>query len=129
MKFANEADETPDAEPGDVLVVIQQVEHDVFRREGDNLVMKKTITLNEALTSFAFIVEHLDGRKLLVQSTPGHVYRPGDFKKSLMKSMPTKDNAYVKGDLFIQFDVKFPEHNELSADARKTLAKVLPGPL
>ena len=33
------------------------------------------------------------------------------------KGMPIKGNTFVKGDLFIQFDVKFPAKASLSPDA------------
>ncbi len=61
----------PDTEPGDVVVVLQQKEHPVFRRDGLNLFMKKKITLAEALAGFEFKVTHLDGKVLHVKSEDG----------------------------------------------------------
>ena len=48
------------------MLVIQQKEHGVFQRRGCDLVIKKEITLLEALTGPAFVVEHLDGHKVRV---------------------------------------------------------------
>src|SRR5689334_3494833 len=44
--------EQPDTESGDVVVQLECKQHRVFRREGNNLFMKKPITLLEALTGF-----------------------------------------------------------------------------
>lgn len=55
---------SPGALQGDIVLVIQQKEHDVFQRRGSDLIIKKEITLLEALTGPKFIVEHLDGHKV-----------------------------------------------------------------
>ena len=49
---------------GDIVLVVQQKDHDVFQRRGSDLIIKKEITLLEALTGPKFIVEHLDGHKV-----------------------------------------------------------------
>jgi len=73
---AGKADEHPDADPGDVVFTIRQKDHDVLKRKGADLFVKKDITLLEALTGFTLQVDHLDGRKLLVKSKPGEVVCP-----------------------------------------------------
>ncbi len=71
--FRGQADETPGSEAGDLIFVVRESDHPVFQRQGCDLVMKKSITLKEALTGLRFIVPHLDGSKLLVTSAPGEV--------------------------------------------------------
>jgi len=66
----------PDGEPGDVLVILQQEDHLVFTREGIDLFVKKTITLQQALCGFSFAFEHLDSRKIKVVCKPGDVLSP-----------------------------------------------------
>ncbi len=41
---------------------------------------------------------------------------PGDVKSVVGKGMPIKGNTFVKGDLFIKFDVKFPSKGALSPE-------------
>lgn len=82
----------PDTVPGDVIVVLQQQEHEVFRREGNNCLMKKSITLLEALTDFAFQIKHLDGRVLIVKSDPGQITKPGDVKAIRDQGFPFHKN-------------------------------------
>ena len=64
-------------EAGDVLVVLQQMDHAVFRRSDLDLIIDKKISLREALCGFQFPLEHLDGRKLWVKSDEGDVLSPG----------------------------------------------------
>lgn len=128
ITYNGEADEAPDTIPGDVVVVLQQQEHALFQREGNNLFLRKKITLAEALTGFQFTVTHLDERVLLVKSDPGVVYKPGDVKSIRNEGMPMAKNPQDKGQLFIEFQVEFPKPEQLEENVRKLLRKVLPAP-
>lgn len=64
-------------EAGDLIVVLQLKEHDVFQREGLDLFVKKDIGLVEALCGLTFVVDHLDGQKMAIQKAPGEVIFPG----------------------------------------------------
>lgn len=66
-----EGDEIPDAEAGDVIVVVEEKKHKIFKRKGADLFMEKEITLLEALTGVDFILTHLDGRKVRIRNTVG----------------------------------------------------------
>lgn len=67
----------PGIQAGDVVIVLQTKEHETFTRQGDDLFMKKTISLTEALCGYSFVVKHLDGRNILIQGKPGDVIEPG----------------------------------------------------
>ena len=66
-------------EPGDVILVLQQKEHEVFTREGDDLYMTKKLHLAEALCGFHMIVKHLDKRNLIIKYPAGQVIEPGVY--------------------------------------------------
>ena len=76
----------------------------------------------------------MDGRQLLIKSTPGEVIRaegPGGqpFVKCIVdEGMPTHGSQFQKGKLYILFTVQFPKDNELSEAAMNTLRKTLPNP-
>lgn len=65
-----------DGEPGDVVFVLHQRRHPHFRRQGLDLHTERTITLLEALTGYSLVIDHPDGRRLLVKSRPGEIVRP-----------------------------------------------------
>jgi DnaJ homolog subfamily A member 2 len=67
----------PDTATGDIIFVLQQKEHPKFKRKGDDLFHKHTLTLTESLCGFQFVLAHLDNRQLLIKSNPGEVVKPG----------------------------------------------------
>jgi len=126
--FASEADQKPGEVPGDVIFVVEQADHHVFTRIGTHLKISKTITLYEALAGFEFTMTHLDGRKLVISSRSGEITKPKDLKVVKNEGMPLHRNPFVKGNLFIEFDVKFPERSQMSAESRRKLREILPQP-
>lgn len=123
--FRGEGDQQPNMEPGDVIIVLQQKTHDIFQRVEDDLIMNREITLTEALCGFQFVVKHLDGRELLVKQNPGEVVKPGDLKAIQGEGMPHHKNPFDKGNLYIKFDVVFPENNFAQDDQLKILESCL----
>eukprot|EP00440_Ansanella_granifera_P047969 gb/GFBE01051962.1/.p1 GENE.gb/GFBE01051962.1/~~gb/GFBE01051962.1/.p1 ORF type:complete len:512 (+),score=191.56 gb/GFBE01051962.1/:1-1536(+) len=74
--FREMADEHPDADAGDVIFVLKQQEHAIFKRKGADLFVEKKISLVEALCGFEMEITHLDGRKLLIKTSPGEIVKP-----------------------------------------------------
>lgn len=107
--FHGESDEYPDREPGDVIIVVNEQPHALFKRKGADLLMEKEITLLESLTGCDFLVEHLDGTKLRVKSQPGQVIKPETLMTIEEKGLPFHKNPYEFGNLFVLFKVKFPD--------------------
>ncbi len=125
--FAGEGDESPDTLAGDVVVVFQAKDHPVFRRKGNHLFMKKTITLVESLTGFKFNVPYLDGRFLIVEHPEGKApVKPGDVWKIEEEGMPINGAYHNKGNLYVEFDVTYPQAGELQTSAIKMLKMTLP---
>jgi DnaJ-class molecular chaperone len=60
-----EADQLPGTIPGDVIFVLAMEPHSRFQRNNEDLLCAQRITLVEALCGCQFLLEHLDGRKLL----------------------------------------------------------------
>merc|ERR1711977_758580 len=76
VTFQEKSDEHLGVTPGDVIFVLNETPHAVFKRRGADLYVEKTISLVEALCGFEMEVEHLDGRTLIVKSNPGDVIAP-----------------------------------------------------
>jgi DnaJ homolog subfamily A member 2 len=53
ITFTGMADENPNMEPGDINFVIQEKDHDLFKRKGADLLVTKNLSLNQALCGFA----------------------------------------------------------------------------
>ncbi len=77
IPFRGMADEMPDGEPGDMIVILQQLDHPDYRRDGCDLFVEKHISLREALCGFTCVLDTLDGRKLRLSTPAGVVLSPG----------------------------------------------------
>lgn len=136
ITFRGMADEKPNMEAGDINFVVQEKDHDLFKRKGADLLVIREVSLNQALCGFSWHFTHLDGRKMVVKTRPGEVIKPEmntkeavPFVKTVAnEGMPSRGNPFVKGNLYILFRVKFPEDNELTPDKISTLRKILPDP-
>lgn len=71
ITFHGEGDQEPGLEPGDVIIILDQKEHTGIQRKGDDLIMKITLKLVEALCGFKKTVETLDNRLLVISTQPG----------------------------------------------------------
>lgn len=107
--FHGEADEHPEKEAGDVVFVVAQQKHAVYKRRGADLLMNKEITLMEALCGVNFIVKFLDGTEFRVKSEEGEVIKPDQILTIEEKGMPFHKNPFKFGNLFIMFKISFPD--------------------
>lgn len=121
-----EGNQLPDTDKGNVIVMLMQVKHDVFMRNGNNLNIRHTITLTEALCGFAFPLRQLDGRDLLLKVQPGEVIQKNTVKAVVGEGMPIYKNPFEKGNLYVHFDVVFPDNNFASPEQLKQLELLLP---
>ncbi|KAJ6835513.1 dnaJ protein-like protein 2-like [Iris pallida] len=124
--FEGQADEAPDTLTGDIILVLQLKEHPKFKRKLDDLYVEHTLSLTEALCGFQFSLTHLDGRQLLIRSNPGEVVKPDQFKAINDEGMPHHQRPFMRGRLYIHFNVEFPGSGALSADQCRSLEKILP---
>ncbi|WOG82834.1 hypothetical protein DCAR_0102002 [Daucus carota subsp. sativus] len=77
------------------------------KRKFDDLYAEHTLNLGEALCRFQFALTHFDGRQLIIKSNP-------------------RKRPFIKGRLFIHFNVEFPKSGFLSPEKCKSLETVLP---
>jgi len=124
ITFSGEGDQEPGLEPGDIIIVLDEKEHSVFKRNGIDLIMKMQISLSEALTGLKKTIHTLDNRTLVIQTVSGEVVKNGDIKCVYGEGMPTYRNPFEKGKLIIQFAVQFPERLDPAVAAK--LEKILP---
>jgi len=124
--FEGQADEAPDTITGNVIFVLQLKEHPKFKRTGDDLFVEHSLSLTEALCGFQFCLTHLDGRQLLINQNPGEVIKPGQHKAIEDEGMPQYERSFMKGSLYIKFNIEFPNSNFFSPECCHKLEKILP---
>ncbi|GFH51450.1 DnaJ homolog subfamily A member 2 [Chaetoceros tenuissimus] len=137
ISFKGMGDEIPGMEPGDINFIVQVRDHDVFKRQGADLLVQKELSLNQALCGFAFKLTHLDGRQIVIRSKPGEIIKPESTVRNKAmpyckliqnEGMPSIGNPFVKGNLYILFRVTFPEDGAFTPEQLKVLKEILPDP-
>jgi curved DNA-binding protein len=90
---------------GDLYVLIRVLDHPVFKREGDDLVLTKEIKFTEALAGTEIEVATIDQKTLRLKIPPG----TQNHAKFRMKSygMPRMDGE-GRGDAYVQVSVAVP---------------------
>jgi DnaJ-class molecular chaperone len=112
ITFHNKSDEYPNRIPGDLIVTINltanaaNAANEFQRLDNGDLTIKKSITLQDALCGFDFVLEHLDGRKLNIKNE-SDIVTPGSRLSIPNEGMPRPGGA--TGALHILFDVVFPK--------------------
>ena len=77
ITFAGESDQSPNAQSGDVVIVLEEKPHEKFKRQENNLVTELDIDLLTALAGGEVAIKHLDDRALVIRFLPGEVVKNG----------------------------------------------------
>ncbi|GMI26872.1 hypothetical protein TeGR_g14257, partial [Tetraparma gracilis] len=120
VSFEGIADEKVGHTAGDLVFVVQEVKHDTFNRDGDNLYMTVEIPLVDALVGFTHKLSHLDGHEVVISVSD--VTECDMVRKVKGEGMPRR-SGNGRGDLFVTFEVDFPE--KLSDEQKKKIEEVL----
>ncbi|CAM8919409.1 unnamed protein product [Rhodiola kirilowii] len=123
ITFPDKGNEQQNQLPADLVFVIDEKPHEVFKRDGNDLIMNHKVTLAEAIGGFSMNVTTLDGRVITVPVTD--IVSPGYELVVPKEGMPIAKEPGIKGDLLIKFGVKFP--TKLSAEQRAGLKRALGG--
>lgn len=115
IKYDKMGNEYPDKLTSDLYIKIKEKKHKLFKRINCNdLLYVKSLSLIEALNSQPVIFNTLDGRLLSISMD--EIISPSTQKFIRGEGMPIYTKSYnmfndnvQKGDLYIQFDIHFPE--------------------
>ncbi|XP_061701739.1 dnaJ homolog subfamily B member 1a isoform X2 [Syngnathoides biaculeatus] len=122
ITFPREGDETPTNIPADVVFVVKDKPHPVFRREGSDIIYPAKISLRDALCGCTVSAPTLDGRTITVTSRD--VVKPGTKKRITGEGLPLSKWPNKRGDMILDFCVRFPD--KLGQNTRDALRQVLP---
>lgn len=106
----------------DLVFVIDEKPHEVYKRDANNLVTELTIPITDALTGTTIKLRSLDGRDIVVPMDDV-VIKPGDEFVVANEGMPISKDPKKKGNLRIKFEVVFPE--KLTDEQRESIRHIL----
>lgn len=85
---------------GDILICIHQKPHPEFKRQNNDLLYNKKITLGDALCGISFNIKHPNGKDIKIDME--------QVKPKQVKIVPNSGIA-GKGNLIINFEIEFPD--------------------
>lgn len=108
LKVTGKGNDAPGSNsvPGDLLVVIQEIEHDYLKREGSNVHYQLFISIPEAVMGVSKEIETVSG-KVKIKIEPGT--QSGKVFRLKGKGIPNLD-SYGNGDMLVHVNVWTPQH-------------------
>ena len=123
--FEGMGDERPGCLPADAIFTVSEKKHPMFKRVGNDLVLKAEVPLVSALTGWSLSFRLLSGKKVSL-AFQDEVIRPGLEKVIRGEGMPIPEHKCgARGDLRVKLEVVFPK--ELTGEQRAGLAEILKG--
>ncbi|XP_014474313.1 PREDICTED: dnaJ protein homolog 1-like [Dinoponera quadriceps] len=123
ITFQKEGDQSPRREPADIVFIIRDKPHPLFRREGSDIRYTCKLSLKQALCGAIIEVPTLTGEKIPLNLTRD-IVKPNTVKRFQGHGLPFPKEPSRKGDLLVSFDIKFPE--TLTQSAKDILYDTLP---
>ncbi|KAL5759630.1 hypothetical protein ACOSQ2_018468 [Xanthoceras sorbifolium] len=123
ITFPEKGNQEPGVTPADLIFVVDEKPHAVFKRDGNDLVVNQKISLLEALTGQTLNLTTLDGRNLTIPVTD--IVKPGRELAIQNEGMPISKDPSKRGNLIIKFEVIFP--SRLTVEQKSDLKRVLSG--
>ena len=104
--------------PGDLQVIITEVEDETYIRDGQNLIYNLLLDFPTATLGGTVDIPSIDGKKLRVTIEPGT--QPGTVKRLRGKGLPpVRGYGYSNGDLIVNISVYVPK--TLTKDEKKAI--------
>ena len=121
LKVSRKGNEAPGANsiPGDLLVIIEEVEHETLKREGDNLHLDLYISIPEAVLGCSKEIETATGR-VRIKLEEG--IQSGKILRLKGKGVPSLSH-YGAGDLLVYINVWTPKN--LTKEQKNFFQKML----
>ena len=117
MKVAGYGEVITDGEPGNLYLQIVVESHEVFRRNGNNIVMDLDVKLTDAIEGAQYDIETLEGKKKIKIPTG---LESGAVLK--LRGLGVQGGMFHKGDLLIKTHIQIPK--KLSKEAKKAVEQL-----
>ncbi|KAM2659054.1 hypothetical protein EV2_021677 [Malus domestica] len=122
--FPEKGNQEPGISVTDLIFVVDEKPHPLFKRDGNDLMVTQKLSLLEALTGAFVNLTTLDGRVLMIP-VKDIISKPGHEEVVRNEGMPISKDPTKKGNLRVKFDIVFPA--KLNAEQKDDLRRVLGG--
>uniref|UniRef100_A0A5B6ZUA1 J domain-containing protein n=1 Tax=Davidia involucrata TaxID=16924 RepID=A0A5B6ZUA1_DAVIN len=121
ITFPEKGNEQRGVIPSDLVFIIDEKPHSVFKRDGNDLIVTQKISLVEALTGYTAQLTTLDGRSLTIPINS--IVSPTYEEVVKGEGMPIPKEPSRKGNLRIKFNIKFP--TRLTSEQKTGIKRLL----
>lgn len=121
ITFEQSGDEHPGNIPADIIFVIKQKPHQLYVRDGNDLHVKWTISLAQALCGFEQTIPFLNNETRVISSR--EILRPGSTITIPNQGMPLSRQPDQRGSLIVKIEIRFPTH--VTMEEKKYLWQIL----
>jgi len=122
ITFQREGDQGPGKIPADIVFIIRDKPHPLFKREDANIRHACSVKLRDALCGTVVEVPTLTGEKVPIDLTRD-IVKPNSVRRLQGRGLPHPKEPSRRGDLIVSFDIKFPD--QLTSSAKEILASIL----
>ncbi|CAG9828369.1 unnamed protein product [Diabrotica balteata] len=123
ITFQREGDQGRNKIPADIVFIIRDKPHPLFKREGSDIKYTAKISLKQALCGCTIEVPTMSGKSIPLVYT-NEIIKPTTVKRLQGYGLPVPKEPNRRGDLIVNFDIIFPE--PLSQSARDIIYDTLP---
>lgn len=96
----------PNIPAGDLIVNVRVIPHRIYRREGDNIVVEKTVSAWEAMIGSKIDIETLDNKRLEINIPAGS--QPDTILSCRGEGLPNMRNRQ-RGHLLVKIKIQIPK--------------------
>ncbi|KAL2541488.1 HEAT repeat-containing protein [Abeliophyllum distichum] len=121
ITFPEKGNEQRGVIPSDLVFIIDEKPHSVFKRDGNDIIVSQKISLVEALTGYTAEVTTLDGRNLTIPINS--MINPTYEEVVKGEGMPVPKEPSKRGNLRIKFNIKFP--SRLTSEQKAGVKRLL----
>ncbi|KAK6125974.1 hypothetical protein DH2020_040282 [Rehmannia glutinosa] len=121
ITFPEKGNEQRGVIPSDLVFIVDEKPHSVFKRDGNDLIATQKISLVEALTGYTAQITTLDGRNLTIPVN--NIVSPNYEEVVKGEGMPIPKEPGKKGNLRIKFNIKFP--SRLTSEQKTGIKRLL----
>ena len=121
--YDNSGDHLPGETVGDVIFVMKEEKHNLFKRIGNDLIYNHTITLGDSIIGGTITFNNINDEKITFKED--NIIKYNSYSIIKNKGMPIANSPNNFGDLYVKYDIIYPTKN-LSQTDKESIKKILP---
>ncbi|KAK9497179.1 hypothetical protein O3M35_004545 [Rhynocoris fuscipes] len=124
ITFQREGDQSRTKIPADIVFIIRDKPHHLFKRDGSDIRYTAKVSLKQALCGVVLDIPTLTFGRTISLNMSKEIIKPNVVKRIVGEGLPLPKEPNHKGDLLVNFEIAFPD--ELSSTVKDLLKDVLP---